>query len=139
MKRWSARWHWQDRLAAYESELSRRALAEEAKEREERRRFYARGSRQLANRAMLRLVGNEEQGYKPLDVNSLTAADVVRMWEAGLRGERLIVGESTDNVDLATRRREVVALAVQNGVDPDVALQEFEKIVSRESRRLRNA
>lgn len=132
---WSTRWRWQGRLAAWDNELARRAFAEEAEERAERRRFYARGSRQLASRAMLRLVGNEEAGFKPLDVNSLTAADVVRMWEAGLKGERLVVGESTENIDMATRRREVIALAVENGVDPDVALEEFEKIVNREARR----
>jgi hypothetical protein len=134
LSRWSAHWHWQDRLAAYESELGRKAMEAEAEEREEARRYYIRGSRQLADRALLRLLGNEEQGYRPLDVNSLTAADVVRLWEAGLRGERLAHGESTENVEIRSARAEVLRMAAAEGLseeDTQAALEEVDRIFGR--------
>ena len=134
MAEWSSRWHWQDRLAAWESELARRALDEEAERRREANEFHRRGGRSMAQRALLRLLGNEEQGYRPLDVNALTAADVVRLWEAGVKSERLGLGESTENVDVRSAREEVLRMAAAEGLseeDTQAALEEVDRIFRR--------
>jgi hypothetical protein len=90
--RWSASFHWQDRIADLEREARRRdgetlltAL------REMNRRQAAEGLR-LQSRAMERL--------ESLDLNAISATETIRALVEGARLERLASGEVTDRAGI---------------------------------------
>ena len=126
---WSARWRWQDRLSAYESELARKAFEAEAESRREMAQRHARIDALAGSKIVQRLVGDEAAGIKPIDVNTMTWADIRALLETTQKLERLARGESTETVDVRKVRDDAVRLAVQAGLDPVAALDEVEQIL----------
>lgn len=135
LRRWSVRWSWQDRLAAWDSELSRRALDAESEARREMAQRHARFDQLVLSKLAQRLVGDPANGIAPLDVNTISWAELRGLMESSQKLERLARGESTENVDVRqSARDEVLRLAVDQGLSDDetqAALEEVDKLIGR--------
>lgn len=131
---WSVKWRWQERLAAWDTELSHRALDAEADERREMARRHARLDQLAGNKIAQRLIGDEANGIKPIDVNTMTWSDIRGLLEATQKLERLARGAGETQVDINVIKREAVAIAVRDGIDPEVAAAEFDRIMAEEAR-----
>ena len=84
----------------------------------------------LATTGLKRIMGNEIEGIKALDLNRLSATDVVRLIEVGVKIERLARGEPTEVtgvVDMEYIRRQAAAAAEGLGLDDD----ETEELIRR--------
>lgn len=119
---WSSRHDWVERVEAYDLELDRRYReAREGQLVDIARRQAAEGVR-LQLIAMTRLRGDEEHGIDPLSPADLSAADVPRYMELGVRIERLAMGMPTDLFrgalhvslpELQDAMRKVLGLAIE--------------------------
>lgn len=127
---WASRWHWQDRIRAWESELSQRALAAEADEARLAVRLHARSGHQLVTSGIRRLVGDEASGVRPLDLNTLSAQDVVRLIDAGVKIERQARGLATETLDLRSLEADARQLGEEEGFSPE----EIEEVIRRAQR-----
>jgi hypothetical protein len=85
LKRWSARWEWQNRCAAWDAELDRLAREESKKELLKMRGRHAQiGSALIAKAARaLMAIGDGD----------VSAADIARMADTGAKLERLARGD----------------------------------------------
>ncbi len=97
---WSSTHNWGERVDAFDLHRDRERQREDVEqERRMRQRHVALGA-QLSTMALLRARGAQAEGQRgaiqALDANSLSASEVSRLAEAGVRIERLSRGLATD-------------------------------------------
>ncbi|HEX5467076.1 MAG TPA: hypothetical protein VFW92_10435 [Candidatus Limnocylindrales bacterium] len=96
---WSSRWRWQERIAGWEGELSRRALEEETNERRAMVKLHARTARAVINAVARRVVGDEAHGVAAIDPNTLGPQDLARLLDVAVKIERLARGVPSEVVE----------------------------------------
>jgi hypothetical protein len=89
MDRWSARWHWVARAAAWDTALAAQTQAAYADEATAIARAHAQEAAKLREMALYALAA--------CDRENLPAAVALRLWTEAIRIERLSLGLPTDN------------------------------------------
>ena len=93
MERWSAHHKWRDRAAAWDREQDRVGREAELEEVKAMRRRHANLAVRMLNKAAQRLEGDPAHNVTALDVSKLTAEQVARLAEVGVKIERAARGE----------------------------------------------
>lgn len=88
ISRWSARWHWVDRAAAWDRELDRRTLDQRTKDVRTMRERHAQLATSILTKVAQRLLGDPANNVAALDAGALTADQVARLAETAIRAER---------------------------------------------------
>ena len=105
ISRWNSRYHWAERIRAWEDHLDRVAMEKAEKARKDMVDRHIRLSSMLQSVGTAKLlewhkqVQAWQQDPQHNQLPNLTPSDVVRLIELGIRIERLCRGESTEVVD----------------------------------------
>ncbi|TAM68311.1 MAG: hypothetical protein EPN50_05040 [Chloroflexota bacterium] len=129
---WSSRWRWQERIAAWDGELSRRTLDAEADERRAMVKLHARTARAVVNVVARRVLGDEARGIQAIDPNTLGPQDLARLLDVAVKVERLSRGAPTESVEVHDIASQVRRLALEQGFseeETEAAIAEAERIV----------
>ena len=89
--RWSSDWNWRERVAAWDGEQDKLARADQVKEIAKMRKLQAQRGALMQEKAIAAL--------DQMDIEELSAADVVRLMEAGAKLERLGRGDVGDVIE----------------------------------------
>lgn len=89
----SSKYNWVERAEAYDMYLEQKARKRREKDIEKMRETHAKIATQLITKATKRLLSISEE--------EISAADIVRMFDTGVKIERLSRGESTENKQLS--------------------------------------
>jgi hypothetical protein len=119
--KWVERYHWRERIAAYDQEVSRAQLDNEKKAREDVDKRHRKLSLRLYQILAQRLVGDEGAGIRPLDPNLIGPTEWVRMMELAVRVERLAHGMELDRRTNRNQEQVEVAVKVETGKFDSVA------------------
>ncbi len=97
----SARWWWQERCRRWDIHLDRIARHELEEARRETAKFHADLSRQTLQKVAQRLLGDEANGIEAIDLNKMSASELIRWLEVGTKVERTSRGEPDQKVELS--------------------------------------
>lgn len=90
MKRWSEKWSWVARAAAWDAELDRRAREAQEKARAEMAERHIKEAMLFQQKVVERL--------KTLEPDELSPSDLAKWFDIAVKVERLARGEPTENV-----------------------------------------
>lgn len=110
--RWSSDWKWQERVAAWDAEQDKLARADQVKEIAKMRKLQAQRGAKMQEKAMAAL--------EQMEIEELSAADVVRLMTEGAKLERLgrgDVGEVIEERDGGKSEPPVTFYIPKNGRD----------------------
>jgi hypothetical protein len=85
----STRWHWIARAEAYDEHMAELSRLQNEADIIKMREYHAKLGQQLSKRALQRLLSIQDQ--------DISASDIVRMVDTGVKVERLSRGESTEH------------------------------------------
>ncbi len=88
--RWSSRWGWVERTAAWDEELDRRGRESQIEERKEMAKRHINEAMVFQQKVLERM--------RQLNPNELSPNDMARWFEIAVKVERLSRGEATENV-----------------------------------------
>ncbi len=92
MRKWSVEWHWVDRVLSWEDEQDRVRREAQLKEIADMSARHVRIALTLQNKMTQRLVGDDANRILPIDLNKISAGDLLRMLESGINLERMARG-----------------------------------------------
>ena len=101
MERWSVQHRWQARLDLWEAYLAAQSRKAELDAQIEMVSRHAKIAALIINKVAQRLIGDEVNGIRALDVNTLTASDIRALLEVAVRIERLSRGEPDIRAEIA--------------------------------------
>lgn len=90
MDRWSAKWSWVARMAAWDAELDRKARESQEKARVEMAERHIKEAMLFQQKIVERL--------KTLEPDDLSPSDIAKWFDIAVKVERLARGEPTENV-----------------------------------------
>ena len=84
------------------------------------RKRHAEIGNMLVTKGAQRLIGSSRDGVQPINLGTLSAADAVRLIEAGVRVERISRGEATEVIRSASDIEEIVReIAEDQNLSPE--------------------
>ncbi len=107
MKKWSSRWNWVERAAAWEEELDRQNRLAQIEGRKEMAKRHINEAMLFQQKVLERM--------RELKSSELTPNDMARWFETAVKIERLSRGETTEitkqehsgNIDISERTKEI--------------------------------
>jgi hypothetical protein len=112
---WIEKYHWRERIAAWDQEVTRQHLQSEIQAKEDVDKRHRKLSLRLYQILAQRLVGDPTAGIQPLDPNRIGPGEWVRMMELAVRVERLAHGMELDR--RTNRNQEQVDVEVKVGIE----------------------
>lgn len=121
IERWASRWQWGVRVDDWDADQERRRRAAQEEAIREMADRHARAATGLVAAGIRRLRGDPEQNVVRLDLNELTARDVLALVTEGAKLERLSRGEPGESVDHTSEGKglQVVFRLPEKDVHPD--------------------
>lgn len=107
MSRWSSKWGWVERVAAWEEELDRQNRLAQIEDRKEMAKRHINEAMMFQQKVLERM--------RELKPSELTPNDMARWFETAVKIERLSRGETTEitkqehsgNIDISERTKEI--------------------------------
>ena len=120
MWRWNLAWNWKERVDAWDAEVDRQARQAHIDAVKEMRKRHAEIGNMLVTKGAQRLIGSSRDGVQAINLGTLSAADAVRLIEAGVRVERISRGEATEVIKGASDIEEIVReIAEDQNLSPE--------------------
>ena len=129
LDKWSSEYRWQERCDAYDKHVEQQKRAKNEAEIIKMTNGHAKAAGQLVAKALKRLL--------TLPEDDLSAADVVRMFDTGVKIERLSRGVSTENTAITGSAKIEHAGRIEVGRSIDVSklsdeeLSELERLLEK--------
>ena len=88
----SSKYHWTDRVCAYDEHIDEKNRQEQEAEILQMRKLHAKIAQQMVNKAARKFLAISE--------DDMTVSDAIKMFEVGVKYERLSRGDTTDNQNI---------------------------------------
>lgn len=85
----ASRWHWTRRVDAWDRYLDAQERDQQIQALRTMNERHAQIAMHMLAKVGMRLVGDEEKGFKPIDINKLSASDLARLTEVATKIERM--------------------------------------------------